>query len=83
MFTSNIPRRQPHGKAMPERIARANDKRPAVRSAVEQIYVRQKHRTGLMVRTVRIARGQLKIGMAHLAYKSLRLALLQGRTAPA
>ncbi|MBB4861120.1 hypothetical protein HNO88_004474 [Novosphingobium chloroacetimidivorans] len=59
---------------MPERIARANARRSAVRSAVEHVFAGQKHRMGLLVRT---------IGMANLAYNFQRLAWLEGRTAPA
>ena len=68
---------------MPERIARANAKRSAVRSAVEHVFAGQKHRMGLLVRTIGIARARIKIGMANLAYNFHRLAWLDGRTAPA
>lgn len=83
MFTSNIHHRKPRRKVMPERVARANAKRSAVRSAVEHVFAGQKHRMGLMVRTIGIARARIKIGMANLAYSSQRLAWLEGRTAPA
>ena len=68
---------------MPERTARANAKRSAVRSAVEHVFAGQKHRMGLFVRTIGIARARIKIGMANLAYNLQRLAWLEGRTAPA
>ena len=83
MFTSNIHQRKPHRKAMPERTSRANAKRSKVRSAVEHVFAGQKHRMGLVVRTIGIARARIKIGMANLAYNSQRLAWLEGRTAPA
>ena len=83
MFTSNIHQRKPHRKAMPERTSRANAKRSAVRSAVEHVFAGQKHRMGLVVRTIGIARARIKIGMANLAYNFQRLAWLEGRTAPA
>lgn len=83
MFTSNIHQRKPHRRAMPERIARANARRSAVRSAVEHVFAGQKHRMGLVVRTIGIARARIKIGMANLAYNFQRLAWLEGRTAPA
>ena len=38
MFTSNIHQKKPRGQPMPERIARANAKRLAVRSAVEHVF---------------------------------------------
>lgn len=68
---------------MPERIARANARRSAVRSAVEHVFAGQKHRMGLVVRTIGIARARIKIGMANLAYNIQRLAWLEGRTVPA
>lgn len=54
-----------------------------VRSAVEHVFAGQKHRMGLVVRTIGIARARLKIGMANLAYNFQRLAWLEGRIAPA
>jgi len=83
MFTSNIHQRKPHRKVMPERVARANAKRSAVRPAVEHVFAGQKHRMGLVVRTIGIARARIKIGMANLAYNFQRLAWLEGRTVPA
>ena len=83
MFKINIHQRKPHRRAMPKRIARANAKRSAVRSAVEHVFAGQKHRMGLFVRTIGIARARIKIGMANLAYNFQRLAWLEGRTAPA
>lgn len=83
MFTSNIHRKKPRGKAMPERTRAANAKRSAVRAAVEHVFAAQKHRMGLVVRTIGIARARIKIGMANLAYNLQRLAWLEGRAAPA
>lgn len=82
-LVSQIHHRKPKGKPMPERIARANAKRSVVRSAVEHVFAGQKHRMGLFVRTIGIARARIKIGMANLAYNFQRLAWLEGRTAPA
>lgn len=83
MFTSHIHQRKPHRRAMPERVARANAKRSAVRSAVEHVFAGQKHRMGLVVRTIGIAPARIKIGMTNLAYNFQRLAWLEGRIAPA
>jgi IS5 family transposase len=83
MFTSNIHQKKPRGQAMPERIARANAKRSAVRSAVEHVFAGQKHRMGLFIRTIGIARARIKIGLANLAYNFKRLIWLEGQTAPA
>lgn len=54
-----------------------------MRSAGEHAFARQKHRMGLIVRTIGIARARIKIGMANLAYNFQRLAWLEGRIAPA
>ncbi|MCB4863345.1 transposase, partial [Sphingobium sp. PNB] len=83
MFTSHIHQKKLPRRPMPERIARANAKRSAVRSAVEHLFAGQKHRMGLVVRTIGIARARIKIGMANLAYNFQRLAWLEGRPAPA
>lgn len=55
MFTSNIHQKKPRGRAMPERIARANAKR----SAVEHVFSGQKHRMWLFIRTIGIARARM------------------------
>jgi transposase, IS5 family len=83
MFTSNIHQKKPPKRPMPEHIAKANAKRSAVRSAVEHVFAGQKHRMGLIVRTIGIARARIKIGMANLAYNFQRFVWLEGRTAPA
>ena len=80
--TNNHPRRMPR-RPLPEHIARANAKRSAVRSAVEHVFAGQKHRMGLFIRTIGIARARIKIGMANLAYNFQRFAWLEGRSAPA
>jgi IS5 family transposase len=83
MFKSNIHQRKPNRRAMSERIARANAKRSAVRSAVEHVFAGQKHRMGLFIRTIGIASARIKIGMANLAHNFQRLGWLEGRGAPA
>lgn len=83
MFTSNIHQKKPPKRPMPEHIARANARRSAVRSAVEHVFAGQKHRMGLFIRTIGLARARIKIGMANLAYNFQRLIWLAGRTAPA
>lgn len=67
MFNSHIHQRKPNRRSMPERIARANATRSAIRSAVEHVLTGQKHRMGLVVRTIGMARARIKIGMANLA----------------
>ena len=54
-----------------------------VRAHVEHVFAGQKHRMGLVVRTIGIARATIKIGMANLVYNFQRLAWLEGRGAPA
>lgn len=44
---------------MPERIVRANAKHSAIRSAVEHVFAGQNYRTGLIVRTIGIARARI------------------------
>lgn len=82
MFTSNIRQKRLPKRPLPERIARANARRSKVRAAVEHVFAGQKHRMGLVVRTIGIARARIKIGMADLAYNFQRLAWLEDRTAP-
>lgn len=64
-------------------IARANAKRSAVRSAVKHVFAGQRHRMGLIVRTIGIVRARIEPGVANLAYKFQRLAWLERRSAPA
>ena len=75
MFTSHIHQRKPNRRAMPERVARANAKRSAIRSAVEHVFAGQKHRMGLVVRTIGIARARIKIGSSHTAKAAWMLSL--------
>jgi len=90
MFTSHIHQKKPPRRPMPEHIGKANAKRSAVRSAVEHVFAGQKHRMGLIVRTIGIARARIKIGMANLDYTSSAspgskgvLCLLTGKPASA
>ena len=55
--------------------------RSAVRSAVEHVFARQKHRMQLFIRTVGIARARIKIGMANAPYNFERLGWFEGRGA--
>lgn len=82
MFTSHIHQKRKPRRPLPERIARANTRRSKIRAQVEHVFAGQKHRMGLVVRTIGIARATIKIGMANLAYNFQRLVWLEGRTAP-
>ena len=68
---------------MPQRTARANGRKSAVRAAVEHVFARQKGPMGLYIRTIGIARARTKIGLANLVYNMKRLIWLIGQTAPA
>ncbi|MDP4576276.1 IS5 family transposase [Qipengyuania sp. G39] len=83
MFTSHIHQKKPPRQEMPERTVIANARRSKIRSAVEHVFAGQKHRMGLFVRTVGMARARIKIGMANLAYNFQRLVWLERRSAPA
>lgn len=74
MFVSNIHQKRLPRRVLPERITRANARRSKVRAHVEHVFAGQKHRMGLIVRTIGIARATIKIGMANLVYNFQRLA---------
>jgi IS5 family transposase len=75
-------RRAPR-RGLSKQQAKANASRARIRSGIEHVFAAQKHRMALFVRTIGIARAQVKIGMANLAYNFTRLAWLSTRTAPA
>ena len=58
-FTSQIHRKKPKGKPMPERIAKANAAKSEVRAEVEHVFAWQKGPMALAVRTIGIARAQV------------------------
>jgi transposase, IS5 family len=67
---------------MPPRTARANARKSAVRAAVEHVFARQKGPMGLFIRTIGLARGRTKIGLANLLYNMQRMVWLTGRILP-
>jgi IS5 family transposase len=73
MLVSHIHRKKPVGRSMPERTARANARKSAVRAHVEHVFAEQKARMGLFVRTIGLARATTKIGLANLVYNMRRL----------
>jgi len=83
MFKSHIHQKRKPRQPLPDRIARANTRRSKIRAQVEHVFAGQKHRMGLVVRTIGIARATIKIGMANLVYNFQRLAWLEGRAASA
>ena len=58
-FTSQIHRKKPKGRPMPERIAKANAAKSEVRAEVEHVFAWQKGPMALAVRTIGIARAQV------------------------
>lgn len=82
-LVSRIHRKKPPGRSMPERTRRANARKSAVRSRVEHVFAHQKGMMGLVVRTIGIARAEVKIGLANLAYNIRRMLWLSTHTATA
>jgi transposase len=88
-FVSRVHRKKPKGKPMPEAVHRATApprhrataEKPKVRSYVKHVFAAEKDRTGLLIRTIGIARAKVKIGMANLVYNFMRLIFLQRTTA--
>ena len=81
-FTSMIHFRKPPGKPLPGQRARANAARSRVRAHVEHVFAGQKHRMGLFVRSIGMARARTRIGMANLVYNMTRVVWLERRPAP-
>ncbi len=70
---SNIHRRKPKGRPMPAPIRRGNATKSKVRSLVEHVFADQKHRMGMKIRTIGVARAKIKIGLANIAYNMRQL----------
>lgn len=81
-LVSRIHRKKPKGRPMPAQTRQANARKSMVRSRIEHVFAHQKGLMGLVVRTIGIARAEVKIGLANLAYNIRRLVWLCGRTAP-
>ncbi len=77
MLVSHVHRKKPQRRPMPARTARANAKKSAVRAHIEHVFAEQKHRMGLFVRTIGLARATTKIGLANLVTNMRRLAWLE------
>ena len=78
---SQIRRKKPKAKPMPEAIARANGKKSKVLAFVEHVFAREKGPMGLVIRTIGMARARVKIGLANLTYNTKRAAWLTTRGA--
>ena len=72
-FRSRVHHRKPRGRPMAPHIRRGNASRSKVRAAVEHVFAHQKGAMRLFVRTFGLARAEVKIGMANIAYIMRRL----------
>jgi transposase, IS5 family len=81
MLVSHVHRKKPAGRPMPDRIARANANKSAVRAHIEHVFAEQKARMGLVVRTIGLARATTKIGLANLVTNMRRLLWLERQPA--
>ena len=81
-FVSKIHRKKPKEKPMPEAVRQANAGKSKVRPQVEHIFADQKHRMGLFVRTIGIARAKTNIGLANLLHNMQRFLWLEAQSAP-
>lgn len=82
-MTSQVHRKKPRGRPMPQRTSRANSRTSAIRSKVEHVFAQQTSRMGLTIRTIGLARAKAAITLANIAYTMTRLRWLQSRTLPA
>lgn len=72
-LVSHIHRRKPKGRPMPDHIRRGNATKSKVRAFVEHVFADQKHRMGMKIRTIGLARARIKIGLVNIAYNMRRL----------
>jgi hypothetical protein len=79
---SQILRKKPQGKPMPEAVARANGKKSKVRAYVEHVFAQQKGPMDLVIRTIGLARATIKVGLANLTNNMKRAVWLSARTKP-
>ncbi len=66
-LVSPIHRKQPKGRPTPERARIASAAMSKARSGVEHVFVHENGPTGLVIKTIGLARAELKIGLANLA----------------
>ena len=57
---------------MPEHVRRGNATKSEVHAFVEYIFADQKHRMGMKIRTMGLARAKIKIGLANIAWNMRR-----------
>lgn len=78
-FTSEVHRKKPRNKPMPQHIQRANGKKSKVRAPVEHVFAHLKQQQNLFIRTIGIKRAWVKIGLANLVYNMKRFIFLEKR----
>jgi IS5 family transposase len=78
-FTSQLHRKKPKGKVMPQHSQRANGKKSKVRSKVEHVFAVQKNKMALFIRTIGLKRAHIKIGLANIVYNMKRLIFWENR----
>ncbi len=71
------------GRPVPQNIRRGNAAKSRVRAFVEHVFADQKHRMGMKVRTIGLARARIKIGLANIAYNIRRLIFHERKSAAA
>jgi IS5 family transposase len=76
-------RPKPRAKPMPPHMVRGNASRARVRAAIEHVFVAQKCRLGLVIRSVGLARATARLGLANLVTNMRRLVWLATRATPA
>jgi IS5 family transposase len=74
---SKVHFRKPPGKPMLKPRQRANAARSRERSGVEHVFADQKHRMGLLIRSIGITRARTRIGLANIACNMRRLLVLE------
>ena len=82
-FVSQVHRKKPKGKPMPERTSGANGRKSQIRAHVEHVFAVRKGPMALFIRTIGIERAGTTIGMANLVHNMKRLVRLDARGAPA
>jgi hypothetical protein len=65
---------RPQRRQLSEQQGKANASRARIRLGIEHVFAAQKHRMRVLVRTIGIARAQVKIGMVNLVCNFIRLA---------
>jgi IS5 family transposase len=80
---SRIHRKKPRGKPMPERTAKANARKSAIRARVEHPFAHLKGPMRLVIRTIGLARAKAAITLANMGYNMKRWCWLDRRSVSA